>query len=99
VKAGSILLSVHVRRSRTFTYRILGELTNSSAVLFKVCPTHRDKAEIKCMGSVGGKTSIEPKVYSSLTFGELSKIILMLMCFAQTLTWVIGLMNNCRCSI
>jgi hypothetical protein len=29
------------------------------------------------MGSVGGKTSIEPKVYSSLTFGELSKIILM----------------------
>jgi hypothetical protein len=51
------------------------------------------------MGSVGGKTSIEPKVYSSLTFGELSKIILMFMCFAQTLTWVIGLMNNCRCSI
>jgi hypothetical protein len=64
--------------------RILGELINSSAVLFKVCPAHRDKAEIKCMGSVGGKTPTELKVYSSLTFGELSKIILMFMCFART---------------
>jgi hypothetical protein len=27
-----------------------------------VCPTHKDKVEIKCMGSVGGKTSTEPKV-------------------------------------
>jgi hypothetical protein len=35
-----------------------------------VCPAHRDKAEIKCMGSVGEKTPTEPKVYSSLTFGE-----------------------------
>jgi len=24
--------------------------------LTKVCPAHRDKAEIKCMGSVGGET-------------------------------------------
>jgi hypothetical protein len=84
VKPGSILLSVHVHRSKTFTYRILGELTNSSAILFKVCPAHRDKAEIKCIGSVGGKTLTEPKVYSSLTFGELSKIILVFMCFART---------------
>jgi hypothetical protein len=84
VEAGSILLSVHVRRSRTFTCRILGQLANFSAVLFKVCPAHRDKAEIKCMGSIGGKTPTEPKVYSSLTFGELSKIILMFMCFART---------------
>jgi hypothetical protein len=38
---------------------------------------HRDKVEIKCIGSIGGKTPIEPKVYSSLTFGELSKIIMM----------------------
>jgi hypothetical protein len=29
-----------------------------------VCPAHKDKAEIKCMGSVGGKTPTEPKVYS-----------------------------------
>jgi hypothetical protein len=84
VEAGSILLSVHVHRFRTFTCRILGELTNSSDVLFKVCPAHRDKAEIKCMGSVDGKTPTEPKVYSSLTFGELSKIIFMFMCFART---------------
>jgi hypothetical protein len=34
------------------------------------------------MGSVGGKTPIEPKVYSSLIFGILSKIKLMFMCFA-----------------
>jgi hypothetical protein len=51
----SILLGVHVHRSRSFTCRILGELTNSSTILFKVCPAHKDKAEIKCMGSVGGK--------------------------------------------
>jgi hypothetical protein len=51
------------------------------------------------MGYVGGKTPIEPKVYSSLTFGGLSKIILMFMCFFSNLTRVIGLMNNCRCSI
>jgi hypothetical protein len=84
VEAGSILLSVHVCRSRTFTCRILGELTNSSAVLFKVCPVYRDKTEIKCMGSVGGKTPIELKFYFSLTFGKLSKIILMFICFART---------------
>jgi hypothetical protein len=36
------------------------------------------------MGSIGGKTPAEPKVYSSLTFGELSKIILMFMYFART---------------
>jgi hypothetical protein len=29
------------------------------------------------MGSIGGKTPIEPKVYSSLTLGILSKIKLM----------------------
>jgi len=28
-----------------------------------MCPAHRDKAEIKCMGPVGGKTPTEPKVY------------------------------------
>ena len=29
----------------------------------EVCPAHKDKVEIKCMGSVGGKTPIEPKLY------------------------------------
>jgi hypothetical protein len=56
-----------------------------------VGPAHRDKAEIKCMGSVGGKTSTKPKFYSSLTLGILSKILtlgilskikLMFICFA-----------------
>jgi hypothetical protein len=28
-----------------------------------VCSAHEDKVEIKCMGSVGGKTPIEPKLY------------------------------------
>ena len=50
-------LSGHVHMSRIFTCRILRELT-------KVCPAHRDKAEIKCMGSVGGKTPTEPNVCS-----------------------------------
>ena len=31
--------------------------------LLEVCPAHKDKVEIKCMGSVGGKTPIEPKLY------------------------------------
>jgi hypothetical protein len=47
--------------------------------VFKVGPAHRDKAEIKCMGSVGGKIPTEPKVYFSLTLGILNKIILMFM--------------------
>jgi hypothetical protein len=31
--------------------------------LLEVCPACKDKIEIKYMGSVGGKTPIEPKVY------------------------------------
>ena len=50
------LLSVHVHRFRIFTCRILKELT-------KVCPAHTDKAEIKCMGSIGGKTATKPKSF------------------------------------
>jgi hypothetical protein len=82
METGSILLIVHVRRSRIFICRILGELTSSSTVVFKVGPAHRYKAEIKCMGSVVGKTPTEPKVYSSLTLGILSKIKLMFIYFA-----------------
>jgi hypothetical protein len=29
--------------------------------LLKVCSAHKDKEEIKCMGSVGEKTPTEPK--------------------------------------
>jgi hypothetical protein len=50
--------------------------------MFKVGLAHRDKAKIKCMGSIGGKTPTESKVYSSLTLGILSMIKLMFMCFA-----------------
>ena len=76
VEAGSILLSVHVRRFRTFTCRIWGI---DSPHLLKVCSTHKDRVEIKCMGSVGGKTPTEPKlIYSSLTLGTLSMMKLML---------------------
>ena len=40
--------------------------------LLKVCFAHEDKVEIKCMGSVGGKTPIEPKFY--LFFSSLRHI-------------------------
>jgi hypothetical protein len=44
-----------------------------------MCPAHKDKVEIKCMGSVGGKTLTEPKLfYSSVTIGTLNKMKLML---------------------
>jgi hypothetical protein len=76
------IIFVHVCRSRIFIYRILGELTSSSTIAFKVGLAHRDKAKIKCMGSIGGKTPTEPKVYSSLTLGMLRKMKLMFMCFA-----------------
>ena len=32
-----------------------------SLTLLKVCPAHTDKAEIKCVGSVGGKTPTKLK--------------------------------------
>ena len=32
------------------------ELTVFPHTLLEVCPSHKDKVEIKCMGSVGGKT-------------------------------------------
>ena len=43
-----------------------------------MCPAHKDKVEIKCMGSVGGKTPTEPIFYSSLTLGTWNKMKLML---------------------
>jgi hypothetical protein len=33
--------------------------------LLEVCSAHEDKIEIKCMGSVGGKTPIEPYLFFS----------------------------------
>jgi hypothetical protein len=44
-----------------------------------VCPAQKDKVEIKCMGSIGGKTPVEPKfIYPSLSIGTLNKMKLML---------------------
>jgi hypothetical protein len=51
VAAGSILFSVHVCRS--WTCRIWGSKT--SPFLCKVNPACKDKVDIKCMSSVGGK--------------------------------------------
>ena len=31
--------------------------------LLEVCSARKDKVEIKCMGSVGGKTPTKPKLY------------------------------------
>ena len=39
------------------------ELTVFPHTLLEVCPSHKDKVEIKCRGSVGGNTSTEPKFY------------------------------------
>ena len=47
----------------------IGESTVFPHTLLEVCPAHKDKVEIKCMGTVGGKTPTEPKLYSSLTLG------------------------------
>jgi hypothetical protein len=53
--------------------------------LLELYPAHKDKAKIKCMGSVGGKTPTKPKsvVHSSLTSGIVNKIKL------KSMTWVI----------
>jgi len=47
-------------------------------MFLKICPAHRDKAEIKCMGPVGGKHKQNQKyIYSSLSLSIGSKIKLM----------------------
>ena len=50
---GLELSIVEIRESTVFPHTLL-----------EVCPTHKDKAEIKCIGYVGMKTLIEPKLYS-----------------------------------
>ena len=43
-------------------------------ILLEVCPAYKDKVEIKCMGSVGGKTPIEPKLCSFFSnFGHIEQ--------------------------
>ena len=45
---------------------------DGTSLLLEVCPAHKEKVEIKCMGSVGGKTPTEPKL--SLFFSNLGHI-------------------------
>ena len=70
---GSEPLLVEIEESTVFPHTLL-----------EVCPTHKDKVEIKCMGSVGGKTLIEPKFYSffsNLRLIEQDEVDVM--CFVQ----------------
>ena len=49
-----------------------------SSMFLKMCPAHRDKAEIKCMGPVGGKHQQNQKYiyYSqSLSIGSKTKLM------------------------
>ena len=46
------------------------EWVRSFHLLLKVYPAYKDKVEIKCMGSVGGKTPTEPILYSFLSILE-----------------------------
>ena len=47
-----------------------------------MCSAHKDKVEIKCMGSVGGKTLTEPKLYLffSLALGTSNHVTIDVMC-------------------
>jgi len=70
------LQCVCARRSRFFTWWSLGVVKSST--FLKMCPAHRDKAEIKCMSPVGGKHQQNQKyIYSSLSLSIGSKTKLM----------------------
>ena len=48
-----------------------------------MCSAHKDKVEIKCMGSIGGKTPTEPKLYLfifSLALGTSNHVTVDVMC-------------------
>jgi hypothetical protein len=53
---------MHVHRFGTFTYRIWG-IHKLLHILLEVCTACKDKVEIKCTDSVGGKTPTELKFY------------------------------------
>jgi hypothetical protein len=58
--------------------------------LLKVCSAHKDKAEIKCMSSVGGKTPQNRNlIHTSRALGTLNKIRLILCTLFILITWVI----------
>jgi len=52
--------------------------------LLEVCPACKDKVEIKCMGSAGGKTPIEPKLYLLFSnLGHMEQDKFDVVCFIQ----------------
>ena len=62
-------------------------IDNLLHILLKVCPAHKDKEEIKCMGFVGGKAPIEPKFYSflsNLRHNEQDKVDVYVFCLVLT---------------
>ena len=77
--AGSKPLLVGIRESTVFPHTLL-----------EACPAHKDKVEIKCMGSVGGKTPIKPKFYSflsNLRHIEYDEVDVYMLCLIMS--WVI----------
>jgi hypothetical protein len=57
--------------------------------LLKVCSAHKDKAEIKCMDSVGGKTPHNQNfIHTSLALGILNMIRLIFCTLFILITWV-----------
>ena len=61
-----------------------------------MCPGHKDKVEIKCMSSIGGKTPTEPKLYSffsSLRHIEYDKVDVMCLVHSYNMDDVIRRMS------
>jgi hypothetical protein len=56
----------------SFFLRIKG--LSSLHTLLEVCSAHKDKVQIKCMGSIGRKTPTEPEIYSFFSILRHDKI-------------------------
>jgi hypothetical protein len=60
------------------------EINKPLHTLLEVCPACKDKVEIKCMGSIGGKTPIELKFYLSFSnLGHIEQDEFNVVCFVQ----------------
>jgi hypothetical protein len=59
-KTGDILCASLLPVQNFHLYNLGDQLPHT---LLEVCSAHEDKVEIKCMGSVGEETPIEPKLY------------------------------------
>jgi hypothetical protein len=63
-KTGNILCASLLPVQNFLLYNLGDQLPHT---LLKVCFAHEDKVEIKCMGSIGGKSWIELKLYLFLS--------------------------------